>query len=205
MKLLAFLAFSLSVFAQDYKLEPIATAPPDLPAAFASLIQTQGYRVVGPNGPWCEVWFRKTLPAGPKPSDSAIVFPIPQGSLLGVIRFPGQGADRRGQTIKAGVYTLRYSDYPVDGAHQGVAPQRDFALMTPIATDTDPNATPDFKTLVGMSTKASNSSHPAVLSMESPQGGSFPAVAQEGDSDWVLNVKIGDTPIGLIVVGKAQG
>jgi hypothetical protein len=205
MKLLALLAFSLSVFAQDYKLEPIATAPPDLPAAFASLIQTQGYRVVGPSGPWCEVWFRKTMPAGPKPSDSAIVFPIPQGSLLGVIRFPGQGADRRGQTIKAGVYTLRYSDYPVDGAHQGVAPQRDFALMTPIATDTDPNATPDFKTLVGMSTKASNSPHPAVLSMESPQGGSFPAVAQEGDSDWVLNVKVGDTPVGLIVVGKAQG
>ena len=205
MKLLAFLVFSLSVFAQDYKLEPVATAPPDLPAAFASLIQTQGYRVVGPQGPWCEVWFRKAMPAGPKPSDSAIVFPIPQGSLLGVIRFPGQGADRRGQTIKAGVYTLRYSDYPVDGAHQGVAPQRDFALMTPIASDTDPNATPDFKTLVGMSTKASNSPHPAVLSMESPQGGSFPAVAQEGDSDWVLNVKVGDTPIGLIVVGKAQG
>jgi hypothetical protein len=54
-----------------------------------------------------------------------------------------------------------------------------------------------------MSTKASNSPHPAVLSIEQPQGGTFPAVAKEGDSDWVLNVKIGDLSIGLIVVGKA--
>jgi hypothetical protein len=205
MKPLVLLAFSLSLFAQDYKLEPIATATPDLPAAYAPLIETQGYRVTGPKGTWCEVWFRKAIPNGPKPSDSAIVFPFAQGTLIGVIRFTGQGEDRRGQTLKPGVYTLRYSDYPVDGAHQGVAPQRDFALLTPIASDSDPNAMPDFETLVKMSNKASNSPHPAVLSMEGPQGGTFPAVAQEGDTDWVLNVKVGDTAIGLIVVGKAQG
>ena len=205
MKPLVLLAFSAALFAQDYKLEPIATPPPDLPGSFASLIQTQGYRVVGPKGPWCEVWFRKDIPTGAKPSDDSIVFPIAQGTLVGVIRFPGNGEDRRGQTIKPGLYTLRYSNYPVDGAHQGVAPQRDFSLMTPIAADTDPAATPDFASLVKMSTKASNSPHPAVLSMEQPQSGAtFPAVAKEGDSDWVLNVKVGNLPIGLIVVGRAQ-
>ena len=203
MKLFAILAFAASLFAQDYKLEPIAAAPSDLPAAYASVIDAHGYRVAGPKGPWCEVWFRTAIPTGAKPSDDAIVFPIAQGTLLGVIRFPGPGADRRGQTIKPGVYTLRYSDYPVDGAHQGVAPQRDFALMTPIAADPDPNAAPDFKSLVQQSTKASNSPHPAVLSLEQPQGGTTPAVAKEGDSDWVLNVKVGNTVIGLIVVGKA--
>jgi hypothetical protein len=205
MKPLVLLAFSAALYAQDYKLEPIATAAPDLPAAFASLMQTQGYRIAGPKGAWCEVWFRKDIPTGGKPSDDAIVFPIAQGALVGVIRFPANGEDRRGQTIKAGVYTLRYSDYPVDGAHQGVAPQRDFALMTPIAADPDPAATPDFASLVKMSLKASNSPHPAVLSMEQPQGGSAPAVAKEGDNDWVLNVKVGNLSIGLIVVGKAQG
>ncbi len=203
MKPLVFLAFAASLFAQDYKLEPIATAPPDLPAAYSALLQPQGYRVAGPKGAWCEVWFRKSIPTGAKPNDDAIVFPIPQGTFIGIIRFPAQGEDRRGQTIKPGVYTLRYSDYPVDGAHQGVAPQRDFALMTPIAADPDPAATPDFKSLVGMSTKASNSPHPAVLSIEQPQGAAFPSVAKEGDSDWVLNVKAGSLPIGLIVVGKA--
>ncbi len=205
MKPVVFLAFSAALLAQDYKLEPIATAAPDLPAAFAAAIQPQGYRVTGPKGAWCEVWFRNTIPTGAKPSDDAIVFPISQGALIGVIRFPAAGEDRRGQNIKPGVYTLRYSNYPVDGAHQGVAPQRDFALMTPIGSDTDPAATPDFKSLVQMSTKASNSPHPAVLSMEPPQGSNFPSVAKEGDSDVVLNVKVGNVSIGLIVVGKAQG
>ena len=107
--------------AQNYKLEPITTAAPDVPAAIAGVMQTQGYRVVGPKGPWCEIWFRKSITLGPKPSDDAIALAIPQGTLLGVIRWPAQGADRRDQVIKPGVYTLRYSDYPVDGAHQGVA------------------------------------------------------------------------------------
>src|SRR5438270_10582139 len=142
-------------FAQDYKLEPINTAPPGLPAAFASVVQTQGYRVAGPSGPWCEVWFRKSIPTGSKPADDAIAFPIAQGTLIGILRFPGPGADRRGQVIKPGVYTMRYSNFPVDGAHQGVAPQRDFALLTPIAADSDPAATPDFRSLVQMSLKAS--------------------------------------------------
>jgi hypothetical protein len=210
MKRLVLLSFTAlcaaaSVFAQDYKLEPISTPAPDLPAAVAAVIQPQGYRVVGPKGPWCEIWFRKSIAQGPKPSDDAIAFSIPQGTLVGVLRFPDKGADRRDQVIKAGVYTLRYSDYPVDGAHQGVAPQRDFALMTPIASDADPSATPDFKTLVQWSTKASGTPHPGVLAVEPPSGTTFPALAKEGDGDWVLSVKIGDLPFAIILVGKTQG
>jgi len=201
----AVLVAALSVSAQDYKLETISSPPPDLPAAYAGVIASQGYRVVGPKGPWCEVWFSQSIPTGPKSSDDAIVFPITQGTLLGVLRFPAAGSDRRGQPIKPGVYTLRYSDFPVDGSHQGVAPQRDFALMSPIANDADPSAKPAFDALVAMSTKASGTPHPAVLSMESPSGSNFPAVAKEGDSDQVLNVKVGNLPIGLIVVGKVQG
>ena len=115
---------------------------------------------------------------------------------MGVIRFAGAAADRRGQSLKPGVYTMRYSDHPSDGAHQGVAPQRDFVLLTPIANDPDPNAMPDFATLVSWSTKASGTPHPAVLSIETPAGSTFPAVTKEGDHDTVLNVKIGDLPIG---------
>lgn len=201
-------AVLLAVFsasAQDYKMEPLATAAPGMPPAIAGAIQTQGFRVIGPKGPWCEIWFAKSIAKGPKPSDDAIAFSIPQGTLVGVLRFLDKGADRRDQVIKAGVYTLRYSDYPVDGAHQGVAPQRDFALMTPIASDSDPAATPDFKTLVGWSLKASSSTHPAVLSVEPPAGTTFPSFGKEGDSDWVLSVKIGDVPFAIILVGKTQG
>src|SRR5436853_4957031 len=101
-------AVGVPAWAQNYKLETIATAAPNLPADYAPVIQAQGYRVVGASGPWCEVWLRKAIPVGNKPADDAIVFGIPQGTLLGVLRFPAKGADRRGQVIPAGLYTLRY-------------------------------------------------------------------------------------------------
>jgi hypothetical protein len=151
------------------------------------------------------VWFRKSIPAIPKPADDAIVLPIAQGTLLGILRFPSDGYDRRGQTVKAGVYTLRYSLYPVDGAHQGVAPQRDFAVLTPLAADADPNAMPSFDALVDASIKGVEVPHPAILSLEAPAGGTLPTVSKEGDSDWVLKVKAGNVPIGIIIVGKVEG
>jgi hypothetical protein len=189
--------------AQNYKLETIATPAPAVPANYGAELAGQGYRVSGPAGPWCEVWFVKALPAGAKPTDPAIVFSIPQGALLGVIRFPGAAYDRRGQQLKAGTYTLRYSNFPADGAHQGVAPQRDFALATPVSNDPDPKATPDFDKLVAQS-KLSGTTHAAVFSIEPPPGTAFPSVAKEGEHDWVLGVKIGDVPLGVIVAGKVE-
>jgi hypothetical protein len=195
-----------SAFAQDYKLEPIPTAAPSLPAPFAAAIQQQGYRVAGSGGPWCEVWLAKSIPVGAKPSDSAIAFGIAQGTLLGILRFPAKGEDRRGQVIPAGVYTIRYSNFPVDGAHSGAAPQRDFALLTPIASDPDPAAKPAFEELVKMSSKASGTPHPAVFSMETPpSGATAPSVVKEGEHDWTLTVKSGDLTFSVIVVGKADG
>ena len=202
---LILLLVALSALAQDYKLEPVATAAPGLPAAYAPLVQSQGFRVNGASGAWCEVWLAKSLPLGAKPDDAAISFGIVQGTLLGVIRFPGKGADRRGQVIPAGVYTLRYSQFPVDGAHSGVAPQRDFALMTPLAADPDPAAKPAFDDLVKMSGKASGTPHPAVLSLETPPtGATAPSVVKEGEHDWTLTVKAGDLTFSIIVVGKAE-
>ena len=203
MKNLLLFALAVTAFAQDYKLEPISTPPPGLPAAYSSVIDTTGYRVVGPKGPWCEVWLRKTIPTGAKSADPAIVLPIAQGTLLGILRFPSGGQDRREQQLKAGVYTMRYGNYPVDGAHQGVAPQRDFALLTPVANDADPAATPDFMKLVEMS-RSSGNPHPAVFLLEAPSGATFPSVTKKGESDVVLNVKAGDLAIGIFVVGKAE-
>jgi len=200
-----FVTLLTAAWAQDYKVETASGAAPGLPAAYSSAVQAQGYRVTGPNGPWCEIWFRNSIPTSAKPTDDAIVFAIPQGALVGILRFPSEGSDRRGQTIKAGVYTMRYSDFPVDGAHQGVAPQRDFLLLTPIANDADPSATPAFDKLVQMSIKASGTPHPAVFSIEKPGASNFPSITTEGDTpDQVLNVKIGDLQLAVIVVGKAQ-
>ena len=201
-----FFLSAVFLLAQDYKMEPISTGAPGLPAPYAAVIQGQGYRVSGGSGPWCEVWLAKTIPAGPKPSDAAISFGIAQGTLLGVLRFPGKGSDRRGQQIPAGVYTMRYSQFPVDGAHSGVAPQRDFVLLSPIASDPDPASKPSFEDLVKQSTKASGTPHPAVLSMETPpQGAAAPSVSKEGENDWTLTMKAGDLTFSIIVVGKVEG
>ncbi len=202
-KYLLLLSCAFVALAQDYKLEPIAGAAPDVPSAYSTVLDSKGYRVIGPSGPWCEIWFRESIPLGPKPSDPAITLPIAQGTFLGVLRFSGKGADRRDQSIKAGMYTMRYSDFPVDGAHQGVAPQRDFALLTPIANDPDPAAAPNFEKLVEQS-KTSGTSHPAVLSLETPAGSTFPALTKEGDHDVVLSVKVGDLTLSIIVAGKAE-
>jgi hypothetical protein len=190
----------------QYKVEPAGPPPSDVPGPISATLQKDGFKVAGGSGPAvCEIWFRSTAPSGPKTAEEAVSLPtIPQGALLGVLRFPGRGSDRRGQTIKAGVYTLRYSLQPVNGDHQGVAPQRDFLVMVPVADDTKPDTIPNIEELMKMSRKASGTPHPAILSMASSSNSTFPELKKDGESDWVLHAKIGDTPVAVIVVGKVE-
>ena len=190
----------------QYKLESAGPPPSDLPPAIAGTLQKDGSKVVAGNGAaFCEIWFRTAVPTGPKTTEDGATLPnIPQGALVGALRFPGRGADRRGQNIKAGLYTLRYALHPVNGDHQGVAPQRDFLLMVPAVDDPGPDAKPGFDELVKLSSKASGTPHPAVLSMASSSNAKFPELKKEGENDWTLHAKIGDTAIALIVVGKAE-
>jgi hypothetical protein len=190
----------------QYKLEPAGPPPSDLPPAIAGILQKDGSKVVAGNGSaFCEVWFRATVPSGPKTTEDGVTLPtIPQGALLGVLRFPARGADRRGQNIKPGVYTLRYALQPVNGDHQGVAPQRDFLVMVPAADDPGPDAKPGVEDLMKLTRKASGTPHPAVLSMSSSSNAKFPELKKEGENDWALHAKIGDTPVEVIVVGKVE-
>ncbi len=202
-KLLPLFALSAALAFGQYKMEPAGAPPADAP--FASTLQQQGYKILGSGGTvYCEVWLRAQLPAGPKSADDTITLTIPQGTLLGVIRFGGAAQDRRGQALKAGTYTLRYSQYPVNGDHQGVAPQRDFALLVPAADDHDANATPGFDALVAMSTKASGTPHPAVLSIWGGSADKYPNFSKQNDNDWVLDVKIGEVGMSIILAGKVQ-
>jgi hypothetical protein len=203
------LALSLLLVASaavaQFKSEPAGAPPADLAPAISQALQQQGTKITtGSRAVFCEVWFRTALPSGPKPADQTVTLSVPQGALVGVIRFPSQGADRRGQTIKPGVYTLRYSLMPVSGDHQGAAPQRDFVLMTPAANDKDPSATPDFDALVAMSRKASGTPHAGVLSLWAADASDPLGFAKQGENDWVLTLKIGDVPVSIILVGKAE-
>src|SRR5262249_27119070 len=164
----------------QYKLEPAGSPPADLPGAISATLQKDGAKVSG-GGSVCEIWFVSKAPAGPKTTEEAVSLPtIPQGALLGVLRFPGKGSDRRGQTIKPGGYTLRYSLQPVNGDHQGVAPQRDFLVMVPLTDDTSTAPVPGFDDLMKKSRKASGTPHPAILSMAAASGGSSPELKKQG-------------------------
>jgi hypothetical protein len=192
---------SFAAFAQ-YKAETAGAPPSEVAPPIAQALQKNGVKITNNGAPYAEIWFRSQLPTGGKPEEGQTMTGVPVGAFLGVIRFDGKGQDRRGQNIKPGVYTLRYGLIPINGDHQGAAPQRDFMLMVPAATDTDLNATPEFGPLTKMSMQASGTPHPAVLSFSKADSDS-PGFSKQGD-DWVLQSKIGDTPIALILIGIAS-
>jgi hypothetical protein len=205
-KLIVTLLLGVSLGFAQYKVEPAGPPPPDLDAAVAAALQKDGAKIVGPNGAVCEVWFRNTAPSGPKSETPNVALPtIPHGTFLGVIRFQTQGEDRRGQMLKPGLYTLRYSHYPTNGEHIGIAPQRDFAILAPAATDKDVSATPNYEELMNLSRKASGTPHPATLEMSSSSAGTVPSLEKSGEKDWFLHGKMGDLPFSILVVGRFEG
>ena len=195
------LALSGAAFAQ-YTLAPGGTPPSELAPAMAAELQAQGSKITDSAGKtYAELWFRKSSVDGPETGEMDVSWTtVAHGTLIGVIRFPAGAKDRRGQPLQPGVYTMRFSFYPMDGAHQGVEPSRDFLVLSPAAIDKDPKATPDFNTLMEMSRKASGTQHPAAMAMWKAEDDFEPGLPQVGD-DWVLSVKIGETPISVIVEG----
>src|SRR6266481_277148 len=68
-----------TVFAQ-YKSEPAGAPPAELAPAISQALEQQGTKISGSNGVFCEVWFRTSLPAGPKSSEESVTLPtIPHG------------------------------------------------------------------------------------------------------------------------------
>lgn len=192
-----------SVFAQTT--EPAGPPPSDVDAALAAAVQKDGIRVLEGKKVLMELWFRSAVPSGAKNTEENISLAnIPHGSLMGIVRFPERGSDRRGQSIKPGVYTMRLSFFPPNGDHQGVAPQRDFFLLTAAADDKDPNTNVSYDALTKASMKAAGTPHPLVFSAWRAEGEFKAGIAQQGEHDWVLQHKIGDVPIAMIVAGKVD-
>jgi hypothetical protein len=193
-----------AVFAQ-YKAQPAGDPPADVAAPIRATLNKAGTKIVTDKGSYVEIWLRSTMPTGPNTGESSVTLPtIPPGALLGVLRFPAKGSDRRGQTIAPGVYTLRYGDYPVNGNHQGVAPQRDFLVLVPAALDKSADTVSDFDALMDLSRKASATPHPAVLSFWKADADQKPGFEKQGEKDWVLTTKLGDTLVSITLIGAAE-
>ena len=203
--ILLFVSLLATAWAQDYKVEVVSGAPSGLPAAYTSAIQTQGYRVTGPNGPWCEIWFRNSVPTSAKPTDDAIVFPIPQGALVGILRFPSEGATAaakpsRPASTPCAIAIFRSMARIRAWPRSAILCCSRPSPMTPIP----PRLPASTNWCRRVPRLPARRTRPCSRSKNRAHA-KFPSVTTEGDTpDQVLNVKIGDLQLALIVVGKAQ-
>ena len=212
-----------SLAAAQAKVEKLpALADASASAAVRAALDASGARLVRPDGSvLCEIWLRKSLPAGKAAAAKGAGYPeLSQSMLVGVISFPNGGKDFRGQAIKPGFYTMRYELLPEDGNHMGVAPTRDFVLLLRAGDDPDPNASYDFAQLAKLSARAAGTNHPAAFAVLAPENnptlspanpagdkGGLPEVPrtyQNADGFQVFAGAVGGKPIALVVKGQAE-
>jgi hypothetical protein len=188
-----------AAFSAAVKVEKIGAFGGTAPDWVKSALEPQGYRVTLSDGTVAnEVWFRKDGP-GLNPS-----------AMVGLITFPKDGKDFRGQDVKAGSYTLRYAKIPEDGDHLGASPTPTFVLLIPPGEEAEPADDLTFKEVTKMSAKASGTNHPSPMNLaDASAQKEFPAVATNGMGHEVFFVKLktaagAEVPIGLVVKGRTE-
>ena len=158
-----------AVFAAAPQVERIgALTVPGASAALKQAVEDKGYRITLDGGWTAEFWFAKQLKTAAKNVPGALYSELTNAEFVGVVNLPKGMADFRGQAIPAGVYTLRYQLLPQDGNHMGVAPNPDFLLAIPLASDPNPEQGYLYKKLVALSAKATGTNHPAVIALDTP-------------------------------------
>src|SRR5581483_10311714 len=144
--LAATLAFSPLAFAAG-KVESIgALTEASVPETIRGALEPAGYRVTLADGSTVELWLRKQAPSAKGDG----IYNLAESALVGVIHFSKAAQDYRGQALPAGYYNLRYELQPSDGDHLGTSPTRDFLLLVPPASDTDPEKAYKFEELVAL-------------------------------------------------------
>lgn len=146
------------------RLEP-APPPPELARAHRDLLEARPLVVRAGPETVMEVWFRAEIPVSATEAqlrEGLTYRAIPEGALVGAVRFPREFTDYRKQRLPAGTYTLRFALQPDTGDHTGTAPHPEFCLLTRAADDAAAAPLPP-KQLVELSSKVNDGRHPAVL------------------------------------------
>ena len=195
-----------------YKVESIGELKETTVAqAVRGALEPKGVRVLNDKDKAvCEVWFGKEIPTIKNEVPGASFGQIPEGAFIGVINFPSNTSDFRGQGIKAGFYTLRFALILQDGNHLGVSPARDFFLLCPIGEDKDPATQLKTEDLVKLSRNASGTGHPTVWFVApATSDKDLPKVVKNEHEHVILETRIttksGPLAIGLVVIGKTEG
>lgn len=195
-----------------YKVESIGELKESpVPDAVRGALEPKGIRVINDQGKAiCEVWLAKEIPTVNNEVPGASFGQIPEGAFIGIISFPSNISDFRGQGIKAGFYTLRFAFILQDGNHLGVSPARDFFLLCPAAEDKDPSTQLNTEDLLKLSRNASGTGHPTVWYVgHATSDKDLPKIVKNEHGHVILETKIstksGHLPVGMIIVGQTEG
>ena len=155
------------------------------------------------------LWFRKAIPskATAEQLKNGLTYrELPEGSLIGVVKFEKAFIDYRKQSIPSGTYTLRIAVQPDTGDHKDTAPHGDFVLLTPAADDKTLEP-PELKDLVKRSLKSTGGDHPGVMLLYPHFGkDADPKLVAKGDGVHCLQLKCnvkaesGDATLGFSIV-----
>jgi len=180
--------------------------------ALRNAVEAKGHRVILSDGSiLCDIWLRKQVGTkGKGDLAGAIYTELPESALVGVISFPKDTHDYRGQQVKAGSYTLRYTVHPADGNHLGISAYRDFLVLSPVNADQNPDAVLKFDELMKLSARTLGSVHPSPLSLVSAQGvKTVPGVETNDHGNLVFAARIktqagAEMPLAFVVKGEAE-
>jgi len=207
--LLLSLLMSSALLAADPQLQKGTAGPPEsVSAAVKEQVQPTSLKVEVDGKVLGEFWMRKDLPTSEGANEGLGIYftAIPESTFVGVVQFPESWRDYKGQTIPAGVYTLRYGVEPADGNHMGVSMYRDFLLLIPVADDQDPSSKYTDEQLNSLSAKAAGTNHPAVLALFPVWDEVTEAKLFKNDVDqWTLAVPFGATRLGVVLIGHGEG
>ena len=207
----------LTAAGDSHKLQAVKTSPEGVSKKIADLLESSGYRIMGPKGVICDVSLVKSLAVQPgfKPTLN-VKYPFKSGQLIGVLRVSKNASftDFRGQELKAGVYTLRYGIQPEDGNHIGTSEVSDFLLALPAKIDQDPKPLDLVDELNQRSAKSAGSTHPAIFSLlPAEKKAEAASLSHDENYDfWILNVtgsgkeknKEVKVPLRIIVIGQSE-
>ena len=170
--------------------------PTEIAAAVAERVAPGGVRATA-NGKTVTFWWVRDLPGASWET-------VPEGTLIGAVKFDADARDIRNRPVKAGVYTLRYGIQPNNADHLGISPFRHFLLMSPASADTDPGAR-DHDGIIALSTQTTGGKHPSPLSIDPPAAKDKDATLSVYTTDLdhkALIVEIGKLRFGIVLIGK---
>ena len=190
--LLALLLFASAAPSADWKASAAKEDPPaELAEPVRKLLDREAV-AVSDGSAVLSVWFREVIPAkatAEQVKNGLTYREIPDGTLIGAVRFDRQFVDFRKQEVAAGVYTLRFAVQPETGDHMGTAPHQEFVLLVPAAKDATADPL-EPKALFKASAAVTGGDHPGVLLLF-PQTGkdAGPKVVDKADGVKVLTVR----------------